>query len=269
MYTVEHPLHSFANIGLATTLSSGATMFHELFAGALNATENLRQAAVARDGTFRNGYVATSTAQPGTGSLVFTLRINSADATVVITVAAGSAAGTFTDLTNTSTATAGQLGGWKIKNNASSTSAALTGIGVYYHGTDAHYTQPKTVVAGVYNISTIAGSSGTLFEIITGSGTSATENTRQVIFPMAGTIKYAYLNTITTQPASGSLVRTLRKNGADQSIILTVAAGSTSGTFTDLTHTVSVSAGDLLNWKVVNNATVTSAQQIAVSFYFY
>jgi hypothetical protein len=269
MYTVEHPLTAFTNTATVTTVASGATVYHDIFGGGLNATQNLRQAPMAIGGIFKYGYLATSTSQPNTGSLVATLQVNLADTSVVITVASNSAAGTFSDTTNTATATAGQLCNWKFKNNASSTSAATIGIGVYYFNSDAHYTQPKSIIGGSFTSITVAGSSGTLYEYLVASGTNATENARQVIFPIAGTLKYAYLKTGTSQPATGSLVRTLRKNGADQSIVITVALGSVAGLFSDTTNTVSVAAGDVLNWKVVNNALTVSATQIAIATYFY
>jgi hypothetical protein len=67
----------------------------------------------------------TNTAQPATGSLVCTLRKNSVDQTMTITIAAGSAAGVFTDLVNSVSVVAGDQMGTKFQNNASTTSAAI------------------------------------------------------------------------------------------------------------------------------------------------
>lgn len=269
MYTVESQLTLFANTAAAGTVGSGATSYHTLYGGGLNASESVRQAPMAKAGTFKFAYLVTSTSQPASGSLVVTLRVNNADTSVVVTVAANSAAGSFYDLTNTATASAGQVANWKFKNNATATSAATIGIGVYYFAKDSHWSAPKMVFVASGTSITYTGSSGTLYEYIINSGVATTENQRQSVFPIQGTFKYAYLKTGTSQPASGSLVRTLRKNGADTSIVITVAAGSAGGVFSDLTNSVSVAAGDLINWKIVNNATTTSSKQIANSIYFY
>ena len=71
------------------------------------------------------------------------------------------------------------------------------------------------------------------------------------------------VRTTNTQSATGTLVFTLRKNGADQ-FSLTIAAGSVAGVYT-ATGSFSVVAGDLINWKIRNNATVTSANVVQYS----
>lgn len=82
--------------------------------------------------------------------------------------------------------------------------------------------------------------------------------------PLAGTLKNMYVRTLSTQPASGSLVVTLQIGSVDTAITLTIAAGAGFATFSDTTHTASINAGDLLRWKFVNNATAASAQITAV-----
>lgn len=49
----------------------------------------------------------STTAEPASGSVTFTYRVNQVNTSLVITVAAGAAAGTYTDLTNTATCAAG------------------------------------------------------------------------------------------------------------------------------------------------------------------
>lgn len=65
--------------------------------------------------------------------------------------------------------------------------------------------------------------------------------------------------TNSAQPASGSLVITLMKNGVATAITITVAAGAAAATFSDITHTVSFVATDAISLQIVNNATGTSA----------
>lgn len=80
-----------------------------------------------------------------------------------------------------------------------------------------------------------------------------------IALPVACDIKNLYINTNSTQPSSGNLVFTLLKNGADTSITITVPANATANQFTDLTHDVSLDAGDSITLRIVNNATSTSA----------
>jgi hypothetical protein len=75
----------------------------------------------------------------------------------------------------------------------------------------------------------------------------------------AGTLSRFYVMTNAAQPATGSLVCTVRKNSIDQALTLTIAAGSAAGVFTDLVNSVSVAVGDQMGTKFVNNATTTSA----------
>lgn len=92
---------------------------------------------------------------------------------------------------------------------------------------------------------------------------SATENQRNWYVGQAGTIRNFYITTNNAQPASGSLVLTLRKNGVDQAVTITIAASAAAGNFSDTSNSFSVAAGDLLTIKAQNNATAGSAQLIA------
>jgi hypothetical protein len=88
------------------------------------------------------------------------------------------------------------------------------------------------------------------------------------VMPVAGTITKLYAQTFTAQPASGNSVLTVRKNNADQSVTLTIAANASAGLFSDLTHSFSVAAGDLVDVKWVNNATTNACKIHYVAFVF-
>jgi len=88
---------------------------------------------------------------------------------------------------------------------------------------------------------------------------AATDAVRRTPMVTAGTLTRLYVMTNTAQPATGSLVCTLRKNSVDQALTITIAAGSAAGVFTDLVNAVSVVAGDQMGMKFVNNATTSSA----------
>jgi hypothetical protein len=77
-----------------------------------------------------------------------------------------------------------------------------------------------------------------------------------------------------TQPSSGSLVFTLRVNGASPSsgIVITVPASTSAGTglvFQDTSHSVTINATDVVDWQLQNNATQTSIVYSEMSFVCY
>jgi hypothetical protein len=81
----------------------------------------------------------------------------------------------------------------------------------------------------------------------------------QVAFHRSGMAQNLCITTFaTSQPATGSLVFVLRKNGVDTALTQTVPAGGAVGEYCDTTHTVAINPGDILDIKFVNNATSAS-----------
>ena len=110
------------------TIPASVTRFGTLFSGSPNpnaTTDVVRRTPMVTSGTLSRLYIMTNTAQPATGSLICTLRKNSVDQVMTITIAAGSAAGVFTDLVNSISVVAGDLIGMKFQNNATTVSAAI------------------------------------------------------------------------------------------------------------------------------------------------
>ncbi|MCX6596159.1 MAG: hypothetical protein NTV70_07310 [Acidobacteria bacterium] len=108
--------------------------------------------------------------------------------------------------------------------------------------------------------------SSTQFFAPSGSTFSATESTRQVAIPVAGTLRDLVIRTSSSQPSTGSLVCAVRVNGVSTLLSVTVAANAATGTFSDLTDTVTVAALDLLSVSCVNTATASSATVSGISF---
>lgn len=103
-------------------------------------------------------------------------------------------------------------------------------------------------------------SGGTNYQDVYGSSSySASEFTRYCVSGLGGTVSSMYFYMNSAQPASGSLVITLRKNAADTSAVLTIAAGSAAGVYsvTGLTG-ATVSPTDVMTYKMVNNAATSS-----------
>lgn len=105
-------------------------------------------------------------------------------------------------------------------------------------------------------------SSTTTYATVGASSINASETNRIFVVPQACTVSRLYTRITTDQVAGtmSTLQFTLRKNNTDTSVTCTIAGGSTAGTISsDLTNSVSFAAGDLMSFKIVNNALSTSA----------
>jgi hypothetical protein len=83
---------------------------------------------------------------------------------------------------------------------------------------------------------------------------STTEVRRQMIVPTAGTIRDFFVY-VTTASGAGTLTFTIRKNGANTGITISVPTTGV-GAFSDTTNTVGVVAGDLISIGIVSSAGV-------------
>jgi hypothetical protein len=129
---------------------------------------------------------------------------------------------------------------------------------------DLGITNANQGIRGTANSLTIAASSGDRFLTLTGMVNSATEGPTQISAEYAMIFNRLVVRTTSTQSATGSLVFTLRKNGVDTAIILTIAAGATANTFV-ANGSVAFAVGDLISIKVRNNATATSSNIVQMS----
>lgn len=102
-------------------------------------------------------------------------------------------------------------------------------------------------VIGTVPHSNLSSAASILFQGPYGTG-SATENFEQFTMPMAATFTNLYVTAVTNASTSNCTV-TLRVNGANTALVATVTA-LTTGNFTDLTHSVTCVAGDLISWSV-------------------
>jgi hypothetical protein len=82
---------------------------------------------------------------------------------------------------------------------------------------------------------------------------TTTETESQFKVKAAGTIKNLSIRIATNDTTSGSSLFTLRKNGADTALQISVAAGgSDTGLFEDTSDAVAISVDDLINYSYVN-----------------
>ena len=91
---------------------------------------------------------------------------------------------------------------------------------------------------------------------------NASEAARSQQMSTNGTFYNLYVSTSTPQPSDGNFVLTVRKNGADTALAITIAANAAAGTFTNLSDTVSFVAGDKISVRGVNNSPLSPSATI-------
>lgn len=105
---------------------------------------------------------------------------------------------------------------------------------------------------------------GTRYVPVGGSGTpSTTEADYSTKAPSALTVNNLQVNLSADPGAGQTLVVTLRKAGADQTLTCTVTGGG-GAVCQDLTHSVSVAQNDLIDWKVVTTGTFVATPSLTI-----
>lgn len=99
-----------------------------------------------------------------------------------------------------------------------------------------------------------------------GSVQTTTETAAQIQVPVAGTIQNFYCTTYASQPNTGSLVLTFRKNAASQTLAITIPSNASAGYFSDTANSFTVAAGDKICVQATNNAGSNAANITALSF---
>lgn len=144
------------------------------------------------------------------------------------------------------------------------TDNTLTGDGTVGNPLGIVYPKYSTIMA-IHSAGATVPASTTYYGNPYKSQIDATAN--QFTFPVAGKLKNMRFGA-GSQPASGSLVITVQKNGADTDLSITVPAGAGSNNYADTTNNVEFAAGNQMRVKLVNNATATSASLSVISFEF-
>ena len=122
---------SFMSVLQGATVAASTTTFGIWGTTGFNAAERARVFVVPHACTVSKMYVRIFAAQSATGSLVFTIRKNTADTTVIATIAAGSALDTEANSGVTSTTfVAGDDMSIKVVNSATATSATIHNISI-------------------------------------------------------------------------------------------------------------------------------------------
>lgn len=120
---------SMINCNPADTIAGSTTSYWQPFSNAADSTtETSRVFYLNIDTTLKNLLIRTATSQPGTGNQIITVRHELASTSITVTIAAGSAAGTFTDYTNTHSAVKNNRISIQSVNNATTAGAQVNQI---------------------------------------------------------------------------------------------------------------------------------------------
>ena len=114
----------------ANTGTSGALRYFGFSDNTVSTNETLRRTFLPNACTLKNFYVRTSGTQSATGSHVLTILKNGVATSITLTIAAGSAAGIFSDTTNSESFAAGDEISIQAVNNASGNSSTLVSFAI-------------------------------------------------------------------------------------------------------------------------------------------
>lgn len=119
-YTQTLPMH-----GLNGTPAAGSTNYLPPYYYGVNAI--IYNFLSSKAGTLKNLKIVTNSAQPATGTLVFTVMVENAASAITTTVTAGAAAATWSDTTHSVSINSGDRVSLRVVNNATGASAQIGG----------------------------------------------------------------------------------------------------------------------------------------------
>lgn len=250
--------------GGVTGYTTASTTFFKALTGWFETTTTVTEASsqvkVQYAGTYR--YLAARlTANSRTTTTTIRIRKNGANGSS--SVAFGSTAtGLLEDTTNSDTVVAGDLICYGITNGTGTLAITHCNISCEFRTT----TDPGTGQLLTAHPNHAASARATTFYQQIGGSlnlvSAQTEAQNQITASEVWTFKGLQMNIVTNGITAGTTSLTLRKNGADTT--LTCASGvGTTGWFQDTTHTETVTAGDLLNYKVIT-ATGSGTQTVTI-----
>lgn len=114
----------YLRVGVGTHVGAGLTSW--ISPVGLGTPEADVQYPVPASGVISNLYVHTTNGQPASGSAVFTFRKNGVSQSITITIAAGSAAGNYSDILHSFSVTSGDYVTVQVVNNAAGNSADIS-----------------------------------------------------------------------------------------------------------------------------------------------
>lgn len=180
------------------------------------------------------------------GSTVVRFRKNGVTGNQTITIPAGQI-GTFTDGVHSDSSVAGDLLDVQVDASASGGQSISYTIISGVFSSSAGSTVKKYLASGTPNTLNAGSSKFALIGGANMSDTGVAEARVQAKLTQTEVLANACI-VVSANTLNASTVVTLRKNGGNGTVTITIPSGAT-GTFEDLTHSDTFSSGDLVNWK--------------------
>lgn len=219
--------------------------FHPIGDTTVQTAEDDTVFTVRRACTLKNVFVRVAS-NARTSDTVLTLRKNGADTAITFTYAA-SETGTKEDTVNTVDLEAGDTFNWE------SVTGAGTGESFQYTTVKVEIeTSDGSIIIGNGDDAGNTQNSNVTTHYAIGGDTSqdVVEERREVTMRYAGTARNMAIRVATNTIATSPIVITLRKNGEDTALSVSIDAGAT-GLLTNLDDSVSFVEGDVLNYQSI------------------
>jgi hypothetical protein len=237
--------HMLFNIPFRTTFATGTTPRYSSVgqtATASTTTTDEQLVELPVSAMTVNGvcYILSS-AQPGGGNIVLTLRKNAVDTTNIVTIAASGVIGKYCDNTHSVSYSDGDLLSVSSVNNAGATSGSFNDVIIDATPTASGMTAWIPFPKGNR---TLSASTTVYSSAFVNVALNASENGAWAGMPRAGTAKNLRCY-VKSAPATNTTVITLYQNGSPTTLTVSVTTGTTANSVVaDTTHTVSFAKND-------------------------
>lgn len=204
-------------------------------------------------GTISKLKVRFPTATTITNGGTYTITLRNQSGATALTCTISSASILAEDMTNSVSVSVGDSFEWNVAPSGAPDGTAVTNVQISCVF-DATTDGESLLMFG--STGSASNSATNYVGLSTGLTWSATEASRSVVIPCAGTIDKLYVLSNLSPGAGTSYTLTVRKGGTDQS--LTCAITDTNTSNNDTTNSFSVSAGDILSVSCVPAGTPTA-----------
>jgi hypothetical protein len=158
--------------------------------------------------------------------------------------------------------TGGTSSQFLMADGSTNTNVVPTTRNITINGTTQNLSADRTfsavLLTGLVNVANVGTLGAIRYFSFSGLASAVSEITRRIIICNNMTLKNFYIYTSTAQPATGSHVVTILKNGVATGIVVTIPSGSAAGLFSDTTNSESFAQGDAISIQAVNNAAINS-----------
>lgn len=226
---------SIIGTGYEGLTNTAAISYNFLYGG--NTIVGAQGTTIPTAGTISNLYV-NPIINGSTGNVTFTLYKNGV-ATALTTTATASSTATVSDLTHSVSVVAGDV--------VSMQSTQATSSNIIGEITMAFTAAGSGTVGAIIGTAATAITTSIVYAAPFGPG-STTSTTSGLPSPITGIAEDMYINAY-TNTSTAPVTYTLYVNSAPTALVVTVPA-STTGVFSDITHTVAIAAGNLLMWQI-------------------